>query len=565
MSDHAAIPDRLFDLAGVICDQCASENDFAELDSMVRVDRETRDCYLAYCRMHCAMKLEFLAHEATQAAFEEIGIGAGWAATRMARAVVETPALPLPSLPASLWNGTVSYFSSGWMAAYLTAMVIMGISFAVMAIVHVSQPLEITHHFQPVMKQQRTVAREEEIVGRITGMVDWKWDDPHEEVVNGDHVPLGRKYTLASGLMEITYDTGAKVILQGPVTYEVESKNGGFMCVGKLTAKAETKQAKGFVVRTPTVIATDLGTEFGVEVSKEGNTTSHIYRGSVRLQTVSRDRESQSVTRILHENESARVENHGNQGSGNRMTILDTSAKPADFVREISQPTPKPSKRVVVVANWQFDGDHFLADSSGNNHTLVNRGATQVDGAALFNGKAMMSSVDSIDLTPYTKVRVSWSEKATSPNSDQVVWEQSENYNFTPGAICAWHSATGGMAAIHGTGEQCFNLDEYPVAADTWENFTVEYNLITDRGDRAACRADVVKVFKDGTQIGLATRLESFAPESFVNAAFHIGARAGAAPPLPIPGFTGLIDNVKIEGTLRSNNATVKSTANKGE
>ena len=29
--------------------------------------------------------------------------------------------------------------------------------------------------------------------------------------------------------MEITYDTGAKVILQGPVTYEVESHDGGFL------------------------------------------------------------------------------------------------------------------------------------------------------------------------------------------------------------------------------------------------------------------------------------------------------------------------------------------------
>ena len=37
--------------------------------------------------------------------------------------------------------------------------------------------------------------------------------------------------------MEITYDTGAKVILQGPVTYEVESAAGGFLSLGKLTAR----------------------------------------------------------------------------------------------------------------------------------------------------------------------------------------------------------------------------------------------------------------------------------------------------------------------------------------
>ena len=58
---------------------------------------------------------------------------------------------------------------------------------------------------------------------------------------------LGDKFALASGLMEITYDTGAKVILQGPVTYEVES-NGGYLSVGKLTGKLE-KKGQGTVVR----------------------------------------------------------------------------------------------------------------------------------------------------------------------------------------------------------------------------------------------------------------------------------------------------------------------------
>ena len=43
--------------------------------------------------------------------------------------------------------------------------------------------------------------------------------------------------------MEITYDTGAKVILQGPVTYVVESKDGGFLSLGKLTARVEKREA----------------------------------------------------------------------------------------------------------------------------------------------------------------------------------------------------------------------------------------------------------------------------------------------------------------------------------
>ena len=88
------------------------------------------------------------------------------------------------------------------------------------------------------------------MVGRITGMVDCRWADPATEAFDRDDVPLGRKYALASGFMEITYNSGAKVILQGPATYEVESASGGFLSLGKLTARVEKKgQGPGVRIR----------------------------------------------------------------------------------------------------------------------------------------------------------------------------------------------------------------------------------------------------------------------------------------------------------------------------
>jgi len=66
-----------------------------------------------------------------------------------------------------------------------------------------------------------------------------------------------------------------------------------------------------FAVRTPTAVVTDLGTEFGVEVTANGETTSHVFRGSVRMQIVGNDKHI-----VLHENESARI-------------ALDDSGKPS--------------------------------------------------------------------------------------------------------------------------------------------------------------------------------------------------------------------------------------------
>lgn len=203
-----------------------------------------------------------------------------------------TSSVPAPDaglLGSAVGNAT-GFFGTGWPVAYLVATLVFGLGLLIASLIHVSQPMESARS-SPGHQTEGLVGRSgvggedsaSPIVGRITGMVGCKWVDPTTEAINGDDVQLGRKYDLASGLMEITYDTGANVILQGPVTYEVESKNGGFMSVGKLTGKMEVETAKGFAVRTPTATVADLGTEFGVEVDTSGNTTCEVFVGEVRM------------------------------------------------------------------------------------------------------------------------------------------------------------------------------------------------------------------------------------------------------------------------------------------
>ena len=112
------------------------------------------------------------------------------------------------------------------------ATVILGIALLIGSLVPVSEPVQVaqaTRRPWPVVVEPK-----EEPIGRITGMVDCRWEQ-NSEIPNPKSqgprpktlVSLGDKFALASGLMEITYDTGAKVILQGPVTYEVESRAAG--------------------------------------------------------------------------------------------------------------------------------------------------------------------------------------------------------------------------------------------------------------------------------------------------------------------------------------------------
>ena len=224
---------------------------------------------------------------------------------------------------------------------------------------------KITHHQHIAEAPSQSIpsdARPEMVfVGRITGMVDVKWsDDPHflPPLSSRAYVPLGRKYILSSGLLEITYDTGAKVILEGPCTYEVESTAGGYLALGKLTAKvvsgqwpvasakpqaANQKSPSSFIlhpsslfsVRTPTAIITGIDdAEFSVEVSEEGNTTPHVFRGAVKVQVVGGTGLASGTPReevVLRKNESARVE-WGKDGEGKMLARGTAQAK---FTRRI--------------------------------------------------------------------------------------------------------------------------------------------------------------------------------------------------------------------------------------
>ena len=107
--------------------------------------------------------------------------------------------------------------------SYAAAVVIVGIGLLIGWAYQVSIPRpdqrESVHVALPPSRPTSDPSPKLVFVGRVTDMVECQWADPKTGTVNYAYVPLGRKYALASGLMEITYDTGVKVILQGPCTY----------------------------------------------------------------------------------------------------------------------------------------------------------------------------------------------------------------------------------------------------------------------------------------------------------------------------------------------------------
>ena len=184
--------DELSDLIEALCQDDIVPEQAVRLEQLVLSDLQVRQYYVRYLHLHASLGQVLPTHS------------------------VVTTSLPVfgDTILSTTVPGTVGWFSSGWPVAYLIATVICGVSLLIGSLVPVSQPEQVAR--QPSVPGRVLIEPKMEPVGRITGMVHCRWADPSKAPGGYDHVSLRRRFELESGLMEITYDTGAKIILQGP-------------------------------------------------------------------------------------------------------------------------------------------------------------------------------------------------------------------------------------------------------------------------------------------------------------------------------------------------------------
>lgn len=126
-------------------------------------------------------------------------------------------------------------------------------------------------------------------VATLTATHNAKWASPRAEGASapaslspGAKLHPGDRLTLTQGFAEITTHGGAIAILEAPATIELlEHDNAIHLETGKLVGICETESSKGFVVRTPHLAITDLGTQFGVDATRADATEVHVFEGEV--------------------------------------------------------------------------------------------------------------------------------------------------------------------------------------------------------------------------------------------------------------------------------------------
>jgi ferric-dicitrate binding protein FerR (iron transport regulator) len=230
-----------------------------------------------------------------------------------------------------------------------------------------------------------------EFVAQLTGAKECQWVDAASAVQPGGQFYKGQRIELVKGYAEITFDSGAQVVLQGPVSLDVTSAWAATLNHGTIKASVPS-EAMGFSISNPNVEIVDLGTEFTMSSDASGVAEVLVLKGEVEAEpSIAGDR--QPI--VLREKESRRFARSG-------VTVIRDDEKRLErFVQPIALDHFVSATDYV---HWSFDetnGVLVKADASGlpvtaSDARLRNiaptdastaRGVGRFGGALQFNGR----------------------------------------------------------------------------------------------------------------------------------------------------------------------------------
>ncbi len=168
------------------------------------------------------------------------------------------------------------------------------------------------------------------VVARLASTFEAQWATADGSLPADAAFGAGQRLGLRTGLAEIVFRSGARVIVQGPAILDLEGPGAGFLQTGRVTASVPP-EAVGFTLRTPNATVLDLGTEFGLVVEEGGPCEIHTFAG--RVQVHCREGLNEPVERGLVAGQALRIATDATGAS--KMDELAAQARL--FVRNLPQ------------------------------------------------------------------------------------------------------------------------------------------------------------------------------------------------------------------------------------
>ena len=307
---------KLKSLISAMLDDSISEEESKELDQILQDSKEAREAYRRFVDMH--FTIGELAQDKESIKFTE--------------------QLPAPEELPEKYNS---------MRHRLVFFQVLAACLAIASVIAFMNTKEIIKEVEVVktVKEKIPLATVSQVSENI------KWSSEKKKV--GDLI-ADEEIILESGQLIITYNHGAEVKIEGPAHYSLVSLELAEMKYGQLAAKVP-EAAQGFTIEAPKAAIVDLGTEFALNVTKEGKSQVYVYEGEVVSSLLNSDGTT-LINANLYGNEGIEIDSATEtvsdlNGSKNFIRVDQKS----ENALNISQNYVDMVKRHKPLAYWRFE------------------------------------------------------------------------------------------------------------------------------------------------------------------------------------------------------------------
>lgn len=219
-------------------------------------------------------------------------------------------------------------------------------------------------------------------VARVAATRNCRWRGSLGDLGFGADVTEGQLLELETGVAELTFDCGARLVLEGPAAFRVADSESVELFTGRVAA-AIPRDVTTFSVRTPRLVVGDSGAQYGVVAGADGSDEVHVFEGAVEAKALDRrGRITSSVT--LASFEAARFRN-----TSHRFTRFN--ADDDRFVRSLETRT-EPGGGLLALEDFSYPPGPVAWQNGGfgwvGPWADLETAPGEIDGAAPSNGVA---------------------------------------------------------------------------------------------------------------------------------------------------------------------------------
>lgn len=258
------------ELFAALCDDRATDEQRAKLTELLRSSADARDNYLRYVDLHAALAVELV--PTIESSIVDYHAG------ETIFADAERPLRPGPESAPSARR-----FTSWATVAASLLLCVLG-TWAIVSWTTQRSPDQQVAASSPSPSQT---------LATLAWAKDCSWKN--HDILEGQPLSTGT-YELQSGSAMLRMTGGAELVMVGANRIEIRSAGSVQLHFGNVVVRA-SDDAEGFTLWTPNSEVVDLGTEFAVKVTSNGDTEVHVLDGIVEYRRQRTPRPSPTVMR----------------------------------------------------------------------------------------------------------------------------------------------------------------------------------------------------------------------------------------------------------------------------